>query len=193
MGIDNVVVDSSSIEVNRRKRRAKTDRIDGEHLLVKLMRYHAGERGGWSVLRVHGVAEEDARRLHRELERLKRERGSHQSFALVLHLVESRLADQAAPAHQVLPRHLGERGQEPAVDRRGHLRAAGHRIEAVEPRSLAAFAATDSEREPVRERDLASLLADSGPRSDQYDRGKQPILSRNVLDATDYSLLSQLG
>jgi transposase len=46
MGIDNVVVDSSSIEVNRRKRRAKTDRIDGEHLLVKLMRYHAGERGG---------------------------------------------------------------------------------------------------------------------------------------------------
>jgi len=77
-GIDNVVVDSSSIEVNRRKRRAKTDRIDGEHLLVKLMRYHAGERGGWSALRVPSVAEEDARRLHRELERLKRERGSHQ-------------------------------------------------------------------------------------------------------------------
>ena len=78
MGIDNVVVDSSSIEVNRRKRRAKTDRIDGEQLLVKLMRYHAGERGGWGVLRVPSVAEEDARRLHRELERLKRERGSHQ-------------------------------------------------------------------------------------------------------------------
>jgi len=78
MGIDNDVVDSSSIEVNRRKRRAKTDRIDGEHLLTKLMRYHAGERGGWSVVRVPSVAEEDARRLHRELERLKHERGSHQ-------------------------------------------------------------------------------------------------------------------
>jgi transposase len=78
MGIENVVVDSSSIEVNRRKRRAKTDRIDGEHLLTKLMRYHGGERGGWSVVRVPSVAEEDARRLHRELERLKRERGSHQ-------------------------------------------------------------------------------------------------------------------
>ena len=35
MGIENDVVDSSSIEVNRRKRRAKTDRIDGEHLLTK--------------------------------------------------------------------------------------------------------------------------------------------------------------
>ncbi len=78
LGIDNVVVDSSSIEVNRRKRRVKTDRIDGEHLLTKLMRYHTGERGGWSVVRVPTVAEEDARRLHRELERLKRERASHQ-------------------------------------------------------------------------------------------------------------------
>jgi transposase len=78
MGIENDVVDSSSIEVNRRKRRAKTDRIDGEHLLTKLVRYHAGERGGWSVVRVPTVAEEDARRLHRELDRLKRERGSHQ-------------------------------------------------------------------------------------------------------------------
>jgi transposase len=71
IGIENAVVDSSSIDVNRRKRRAKTDRIDGEHLLVKLMRYHAGERDGSSVLRVLSVAEGDARRLHRELERLK--------------------------------------------------------------------------------------------------------------------------
>jgi len=78
MGIDNDVVDSSSIEVNRRKRRAKTDRIDGEHLLTKLMRYHAGERGGWSVVRVPSVAEENARRLHGEFERLKHERASQQ-------------------------------------------------------------------------------------------------------------------
>jgi transposase len=42
------------------------------------MRYHAGERSGWSVVRVPSVAEEDARRLHRKLERLKRERASHQ-------------------------------------------------------------------------------------------------------------------
>ena len=34
-------------------------------------------RGGWSVLRVPSIEEEDARHLHRELERLKRERLAH--------------------------------------------------------------------------------------------------------------------
>src|SRR5438046_977145 len=68
-GIDNVVVDSSSIEVNRRARRAKSDRLDGGKLLTMLMRYHAGERRLWSVARVPTVEEEDARRVHRELAR----------------------------------------------------------------------------------------------------------------------------
>ena len=44
---------------------------------AKLIRHHAGERGGWSVLRVPSIEEEDARHLHRELERLKRERLAH--------------------------------------------------------------------------------------------------------------------
>jgi transposase len=43
-GIDNIVVDAASIEVNRRARRAKTDRLDGDKLLVMLLRHHAGER-----------------------------------------------------------------------------------------------------------------------------------------------------
>jgi len=46
-GIDNIVVDSSSIEVNRRARRAKTDRLDGDKLLAMLLRYAAGERRVW--------------------------------------------------------------------------------------------------------------------------------------------------
>lgn len=41
------------------------------------MRHHAGECGGWSVVRVPSIEEEDARRLRRELERLKRERLAH--------------------------------------------------------------------------------------------------------------------
>jgi hypothetical protein len=41
-GIDNLVVDSASIEVNRRARRAKTDRLDGGKLLTMLVRYHGG-------------------------------------------------------------------------------------------------------------------------------------------------------
>nr|WP_232346501.1 hypothetical protein [Cupriavidus sp. USMAA2-4] len=72
-GILNLVVDSSSIEVNRRARRAKTDRLDGDKLLSMLMRYHAGERRVWTVARVPTPEQEDERRLHRELGRLKQE------------------------------------------------------------------------------------------------------------------------
>jgi len=77
VGIENEVVDAASIEVSRRLRHVKTDRLDGDRLLAKLIRHHAGERGGWSVVRVPSIEEEDARRLHRELERLKRERLAH--------------------------------------------------------------------------------------------------------------------
>jgi transposase len=73
LGIVNRVVDSSSIEVNRRTRRVKTDRIDVGKLLSMLMRYEAGERGLWSVVRVPSEAEEDGRHLHRELRTLKKE------------------------------------------------------------------------------------------------------------------------
>ncbi len=77
VGVENQVVDAASIEVSRRLRHVKTDRLDGERLLAKLIRHHTGERGGWSVVRVPSVEEEDARHLHRELERLKRERLAH--------------------------------------------------------------------------------------------------------------------
>jgi transposase len=94
VGIENEVVDSSSIEVSRRLRRAKTDRLDGDRLLAKLVRYHAGEREGWSVLRVPGIEDEDARRLHRELARLKRERLAHRcriQSLLVIHGVRAKV------------------------------------------------------------------------------------------------------
>jgi len=76
-GIENMVVDSSSIEVNRRRRRVKTDRIDAKMLLVKLMRYFAGEKRIWSVVRVPSEQEEDDRQLGRELEVLKQEKTMH--------------------------------------------------------------------------------------------------------------------
>jgi transposase len=73
-GIENRVVDSSSIEVNRRQRRVKTDRMDVGKLLGLLMRYEAGDRKAWSFVHVPTVAEEDARQLHRELLNTKRDR-----------------------------------------------------------------------------------------------------------------------
>ena len=87
-GIANVVVDSASIEVNRRRRRAKTDRLDGDKLLSMLLRYHGGERRVWSVARVPTVAQEDERRVHRELGRLQQEHTAHGNrirSLLVLH------------------------------------------------------------------------------------------------------------
>ena len=73
-GIENLVVDSSSLEVKRRARRVKTDRIDAGKLLSMLLRYEGGERGVWSVVRVPSEEQEDARHLHRELRTLKKER-----------------------------------------------------------------------------------------------------------------------
>jgi transposase len=73
-GIQNIVVDSASIEVNRRARRAKSDRLDNEKLNEMLVRYHAGERRVWHVVRVPEEADEDRRHLERERQTLVQER-----------------------------------------------------------------------------------------------------------------------
>jgi transposase len=72
-GIHNVVVDSSSIEVDRRHKRVKTDPVDAAKLLNLLCRYHGGERKVWSVVHVPAVADEDRRQLHRGLKDLQRQ------------------------------------------------------------------------------------------------------------------------
>ena len=77
MGMGNSVVDASSIEVNRRQRRAKTDRMDVEKLVRQLVRYWRGEHNVWSVVRVPSPEAEDSRQLHRGLEVLKEERKQH--------------------------------------------------------------------------------------------------------------------
>jgi transposase len=77
VGIENLVVDSSSIEVSRRKRKKKTDRLDVKKLLRMLIRHHGGEKDVWSIVRVPSVRDEDERRLHRERGRLKQESTAH--------------------------------------------------------------------------------------------------------------------
>jgi transposase len=73
-GITNYVVDSSSIEVDRRARRTKTDRLDLVGLVSLLARYVLGDRRAWRVVRVPTVADEDARHLPRTLEALTQDR-----------------------------------------------------------------------------------------------------------------------
>ena len=74
IGVENQIVDSASIEVNRRAKRAKTDNLDVVKLLSMLIRYHNGEQSVWRVVRVPTEEEEDERHLHRQLLSLKTDR-----------------------------------------------------------------------------------------------------------------------
>ena len=74
LGVHNLVVDSSSIEVNRRARRATTDLIDLEKLLSMLRRHLNGEKKVWHVVPIPSTQDEERRQPHRELWSLKRDR-----------------------------------------------------------------------------------------------------------------------
>lgn len=66
LGVGNRVVDSSSIEVNRRARRTKTDRLDAVKLVMMLVRAVCGEPRVWREVRVPMEADEAARQVSRE-------------------------------------------------------------------------------------------------------------------------------
>jgi transposase len=76
-GIAHRVVDSASIEVNRRKRRAKSEALDATKLVEMLLRFHHGETKVWRVVRIPTVEDEDRRQRHRELIELKGQRTEH--------------------------------------------------------------------------------------------------------------------
>ena len=76
-GITSHVVDPASIAVNRRHRRAKTDKIDGVKLLRTLMAWMRGERQVCTMVQPPSPEDEDRRRLARERARLLRERIQH--------------------------------------------------------------------------------------------------------------------
>ena len=73
-GLSNRVVDSSSIEVSRRKKRVKTDRLDALKLVAMLIRVWQGEARVWREVRVPTVAAEAARHVSRERTALIQER-----------------------------------------------------------------------------------------------------------------------
>jgi transposase len=76
-GIHNHVLDPASLQVSRRARRPKTDRIDSDRMVRALIRHLRGEPEACSVVRVPSAEQEDARRLHRERRRLIAERVGH--------------------------------------------------------------------------------------------------------------------
>jgi transposase len=75
--VQNLIVDCSSIEVNRRAKRAKTDRLDATKLVSMLIRYYGGDKRVWSVVQVPSVEDEDMRHLQRQLSALQVARTRH--------------------------------------------------------------------------------------------------------------------
>jgi transposase len=73
-GIRNVVVDSASIEVSRRARHAKTDRLDAAALLRKLWRWAEGDAKTWRIVEVPSPEAEAARQLTREIATVRQDR-----------------------------------------------------------------------------------------------------------------------
>ena len=102
-GIGNHVIDPASLQVNRRARRAKTDRIDALGMVRALMAFERGEDQVFSVVQVPSIEEEDARRVHRERERLIKERIQH------VNRIKGLLATQGIYDYEPLRRHGRER------------------------------------------------------------------------------------
>jgi len=149
-GVRSQVVDPSSIAVNRRSRRAKTDRIDAEAMLRTLMAWARGERQVCAMVRPPTREAEDTRRINREREALLAERIRHANrikgllatqgvfgFEPTLRDRRARLAEVRTPEGAALPPRLeGEILRQ--VDR---LELAMSQLAAVEAARDAAFAA----------------------------------------------------
>lgn len=76
-GIESHVVDPASIATSRRRRRAKTDRLDGETLVRTLLAFKRGEPRVCAMVRAPSPADEDRRRITRERKALIAERVEH--------------------------------------------------------------------------------------------------------------------
>lgn len=149
LGVNNVVIEPASLSVDRRARRAKTDRLDGEKMLRHLIRSQDDPKE-WRVVRVPSVAEEDQRHLNRELGDLKKERTAltcRIKSLLVLHNVRM-------PVSKHFLSHLERLDLEPHL--RSRLRRAFERREVAlaqigelrkERRALIQEAKTESARQ----------------------------------------------
>jgi len=168
-GIDNIVVDPASIEVSRRSRRAKTDRLDALKLVAQLIRHHRGERV-WSVVRVPDVPDEDARHLHRDLDVLKAERRAHRmriQSLLFTHGVDQKVGRRFLEA---LPRLCQWDGQPLPTSMQARLVREHQRLQAVEEqiRELEKERKTllaNSQTRPVEQAKLMAQLCGIGTTS----------------------------
>jgi transposase len=145
-GVKNYVMDPASIEVSRQARRRKTDRLDAKKLLKQLLRKELGEeQDAFAAARVPTEAQEADLRLHRERERLVKERTGHQTrirSLLMLHGIQIQ-----SPVTVVLESLRDWEGKPLSAAWRDELRheqqrllAVKGRIDAIEKEQIAALA-----------------------------------------------------
>jgi len=161
-GIESHVVESASIAVPRRHRRAKTDAIDGAMLLRTLMAFKRGEPRVCSMVVPPRPAEEDRRRIARERRTLIKERVEH------INRVKGLLASQGITGYQPMRGGCRERLEElqtgdgrPLPPRlKAELGRALDRIELVRRQIAAVEAERDAlvQADDVRARSPAVLL-----------------------------------
>ncbi len=159
-GAESWVVDPGSVLVNRRARRAKSDRLDVEGLLRLVIRYDAGDRHHGRMVVVPSIAEEDARRPGRERRRLLSERTAHSNR------IQGLLATQGIYGYrplcsdrwvQLAARRCADKQALPAqvhdeIVRELHrLEFVDGQIAAVEKRRAAALAAAPAEDDAARQ------------------------------------------
>jgi transposase len=102
-GIESHVVDPASIATSRRRRRAKTDRLDGETLVRALLAYKRGEPRVCAMVRAPSPDEEDRRRITRERKALIGERVQH------VNRIKGLLFAQGIAGYEPLRRNRRER------------------------------------------------------------------------------------
>ena len=105
-GIESHVVDPASIATSRRRRRAKTDKIDGEALVRTLLAYKRGEPRVCAMVKAPTPQEEDRRRISRERETLTAERVQH------VNRIKGLLFAQGISNYEPLHRNRRERLEE---------------------------------------------------------------------------------
>jgi transposase len=158
-GIASHVVDPASIATSRRRRRAKTDKIDGEALVRALLAYKRGEPRVCAMLKAPTPEEEDQRRIARERKTLTAERVEHVNrikgllFAQGISGYEpmhrsrrARLEELRTGDGRLLPRHLKAQ----LIRELDRLELLLKQIEAVEAERDILLASANTTSTPVR-------------------------------------------
>jgi transposase len=176
-GVDCRVMDPASLQVDRRARRVKTDRIDVEKLLHTLIAWCRGERHVCSMVVIPSAEEEDLRRSHRERDRLVRERTAH------INRIKGLLFGQGIRGINVKSRY---KTLVPADLVTGDGRALPERLSREIAREIQRLALVQEQlREIERERDLAPTPCEA------TERKRHQLLRLNGIGPVSATILAR--